>query len=382
MTVHKRKKKAVLDQTMHSVKWAHLFYETSCSWSYAQALPSHLLTNARLQERFTRRHSKLAQLIFSRSIANLLHCSMRVSVQARDLGHFKLLKVRKGTFTIRSQILSKSRSWGKIMTTRGPTSAPPSAAQFSLASKSRAIQKRLCKLFTNSLLTNILTTSASTSCPPFAINSVLTVIFGASKRSANSIQIRSWETSDPKSLEICSAVRCKNRLSKSEAMTRRQRHALTRSSTPPRLGRHSRLVPVCDETPVQCLHCRTFYVDPSSSDSVSRQRHHADPSLSDSVSKRPQHADATPSDSVSSQCHHHDDLSPWVTSKSSLTTCCSRRSTMWSPARSKLRSWGISRITSTRSFMTRGAVISTSCSTPRCCKRSSEMICTISTISV
>ena len=185
-------------------------------------------------------------------------------------------------------------------------------------------------------------------------------------------------------------------------MTRRQRHALTRSSTPPRLDRHSRLVPVCDETPGQCLHCRTFYADPSSSDtgsswrqsqatattptrppdSVSFQRLHADPSLSDSVSKRPQHADAIPSDSVSSQCHHHDDLSPWVTSKSSLTTCCSRRSTMWSPARSKLRSWGISRTTSTRSFMTRGAVISTSCSTPRCCKRSSEMICTISTISV
>ena len=123
-----KKKKAWLDQTMHSVKWAHLFYETSCSWSYAQALPSHLLTNARLQERFTRRHSKLAQLIFSRSIANLLHCSMRVSVQTRDLGHFKLLKMRKGTFTMLSQILSKSRSWGKTMTTRGPTSAPPSAA--------------------------------------------------------------------------------------------------------------------------------------------------------------------------------------------------------------------------------------------------------------
>ena len=158
------------------------FYETSCSWSYAQALPSHLLTNARLQERSTRRHSKLAQLIFSRSIANLLHCSVRVSVQTRDLGHFKLLKMRKGTFTIRSQTLSKSRSWGKIMTTRGPTSAPPSAAKFSLASKSRAIQKRLCKLFTNSLLTNILTTRAWTSSQPFATNSVLTVIIGVSKR--------------------------------------------------------------------------------------------------------------------------------------------------------------------------------------------------------
>ena len=55
---------------------------------------------------------------------------------------------------------------------------------------------------------------------------------------------------------------------------------------------------------------------------------------------------------------------------------------MCSPARSQWRSWWISRITLTRSFMKCGAAISTSCSTPRCCKRSSEMICTISTISV
>ena len=86
----------------------------------------------------------------------------RVSAQTRDLGHFKLLKVRKVTFTMFSQTLSKNCPWGKNNnTTRAPTSAPPSAAKFSLASKAKTIQKRLSKPFKKSLLTNILTTSAS-----------------------------------------------------------------------------------------------------------------------------------------------------------------------------------------------------------------------------
>ena len=102
---------------------------------------------------------------------------------------------------------------------------------------------------------------------------------------------------------------------------------------------------------------------------------------SDSVSKWRHHADPSPSDSVSSQ-RHHVEVSPWIPSKISFTTCCSRRSTVCSPLRSKWRSWGISRTTSTRAIMTRVAAISTSCSTLRCCKRSSDRMCAIATMSV
>ena len=212
----KEKKKRCSTKPRTLWRSAYLLHETSRPWTYAQAHSSHLLTSARLLERFQRRHPKLAQPVFSRSIANLLHCSVRVSVHTRDLGHFKLLKVRKVTFTILSQILSKNCPWGNNNnTTRVPISAPSSAAKFSLVSKVKTIQKRLSKPFINSLLTNIWTTSASTSSPPFATNSVLTVFFGLSKRSTNVTQICSWEVIDVKSLEICSAVRCKSRLSNS-----------------------------------------------------------------------------------------------------------------------------------------------------------------------
>ena len=194
---------------------AHLLHETSCPWFYTQAHPSYFLINVRLQEHFKRRHSKLVQVIFSRSISTLLHYLVRVSIQTRDFAHFKLLKLRKGTFTISSQILSKNCFWGKIMQTRAPISAPSSAANFSLASKSKTIHKRLSKPFDKSLLTNILTTSASTSSPPFAIYSVLTVIFDFSKRWKNFTPIRSWKAIDVKSLEVYSVARCKSRLSNS-----------------------------------------------------------------------------------------------------------------------------------------------------------------------
>ena len=114
MTVHIRKKKRRCS-TKSCTLWrsAHLLHETSRPWTYAKAHSSHLLINVRLQECFQRRRPKLAQPVFSRSIANLPHCSVRVSTQTRDLGHFKLLKVRKGTFTTLSQTLSKNCPWGK-----------------------------------------------------------------------------------------------------------------------------------------------------------------------------------------------------------------------------------------------------------------------------
>ena len=164
----------------------------------------------------------------------------------------------------------------------------------------------------------------------------------------------------------------KSRLSNSQTLTRRQRHVPTRSLTHPRLGRYSRLFLIHDETLSQFLYCRTFYVDPSASDTVSSKRHDddsrssesisshrklaADPSSSDSVSRQCHSVRPSPSHSVSSQCHHVD-LCPSMSSQISFTICSSRRSTMCSPVRSQWRSWDISRITSTRTFMTCGAVI-------------------------
>ena len=172
---HKRIKRRCSIKPCTLWRSAHLLHETSRPWVYAQGHLSHLLTNARLQERFKRRNTKLAQLIFSRSITNLLHCSVRVSVHTRDLGHFKLLKVRKGTFTILSQTLSKKLSLRENTDNTSTGICSSIRCKFQSCLESQDNPKRLSKPFTDSLQTNILTTSTSTSSPPFAINSVLTV---------------------------------------------------------------------------------------------------------------------------------------------------------------------------------------------------------------
>ena len=66
-------------------KSTHLLDETSCPWDHAQAHPPHVLTNARLQECFKRRHSKLAQLLCHRTSANRLQCLVQTWVLTRNL---------------------------------------------------------------------------------------------------------------------------------------------------------------------------------------------------------------------------------------------------------------------------------------------------------
>ena len=80
VTTAQKRKRRFPTKRRNVRKSTHLLDETSCPWDHAQAHPPHVLTNARLQECFKRRHSKLAQLLCYRTTANLLQCSVQTWV--------------------------------------------------------------------------------------------------------------------------------------------------------------------------------------------------------------------------------------------------------------------------------------------------------------
>ena len=212
MTVHKRKRKAVLDQTMHPVE-----VSASSSWDVAsvdlcssalvtssdQRTPSRALpteapktSTAHLQE-----HRKCAPLFNAGFGPDSRSWTLQAPQSAKRDFHdvftnpFQKLSLRENNDNTSTNICSTIRKIQSCL---------------EIQDNPKATQQTFYQFAPDQHFDNQGMNIFSTVCDYFGLN----CIFGTSKRTANFTQNRSWETIEHLSLEICSAVRYTSRLKK------------------------------------------------------------------------------------------------------------------------------------------------------------------------